>query len=100
LTPDQRYNRKLRLKILTYYSHGMPRCKICNEQRIEFLSIDHVNNNGAKLRKIEGSGIKFYRWLCKNHYPKGYQVLCHNCNAVKQLQLLRSKAISKEIPVH
>jgi len=24
--------------------------------------------------------MKMYRWLKKQGYPKGYQVLCFNCN--------------------
>lgn len=46
---------------------------------MEFLSIDHINGGGNRHREKVGSA-KVYAWLKKRGYPKGYQVLCHNCN--------------------
>jgi hypothetical protein len=72
---------KLKLEILVRYSGIKPKCACCAEPQIEFLTIDHIENNGAaerkKLRKL---GISFYRWLKQNNFPKGYRVLCMNCN--------------------
>lgn len=54
-------------------------CACCMESHIEFLGIDHTNGGGTKHRKaIKGAPI--YRWLRQNKYPKGFRVLCHNCN--------------------
>lgn len=38
--------------------------------------------DGAQHRKERGSGIKFYRWLKNNNFPKNLnlRVLCFNCN--------------------
>jgi hypothetical protein len=52
-----------------------------------FLTIDHIHDDGAeKRRTVEpGTGISLYRWLRKNSYPSGYQVLCFNCNQAKHI---------------
>ncbi|MFE1396776.1 hypothetical protein ACFW53_02415 [Nocardiopsis dassonvillei] len=50
------------------------------------LTIDHVDNNGAEHRReIGGGGEKLYRWLKREGYPPGYQVLCFNCNVGRHL---------------
>lgn len=72
-------NRALKLSVLTHYSSGKPECACCGESIVDFLSIDHINNDGAAHRKEIGQS-KLYGWLKKNKYPAGYQVLCMNCN--------------------
>jgi hypothetical protein len=61
-------------------------CQCCGENNPEFLTIDHINEDGAKHRKEIGksAGCNFYRWLRKNNYPKdNFQLLCYNCNCAK-----------------
>ncbi len=56
-------------------------CACCGESRLAFLAIDHPNNDGAAHRK---SGVdKIGNWLFKHNYPKGFRVLCHNCNCAR-----------------
>lgn len=76
---------KLKVEVLTYYSNGTPRCVCCGESIIYFLTIDHVNNNGAEHRKEINCSGTLYSWLKRNNYPEGYQVLCFNCNCGKQI---------------
>ena len=60
------------------------KCACCGETEWLFLTIDHINNDGAERRKTEhGSGTTFYRWLRNNDYPEDFQVLCYNCNLGK-----------------
>jgi len=69
-----------------YGAYGGYKCNCCNETERMFLSIDHVNNDGAAERKsgkYKSSGSAFYNWLCKNNFPSGYQVLCMNCQVGK-----------------
>jgi hypothetical protein len=73
-------HQKLRLEVLSRYSNGKLCCNCCGESIIAFLCIDHINGGGAKHRKKVGNSYRFYYWLKRNNYPKGYQVLCHNCN--------------------
>lgn len=75
---------KQKIKCFEYYCGGLPFCVCCGEKETMFLSIDHINGGGGKQKKeLGGGGGKMYRWLTKNNYPKGFQVLCHNCNQAK-----------------
>ncbi len=75
---------RLRLEIITHYGG---QCACCGEATIEFLAIDHINGGGNKHRKevigFNCGGEQFYRWLRKNEFPEGFQVLCANCNMAK-----------------
>lgn len=73
-----------RLKVLRYYSNGIPKCVCCGEDKYEFLSIDHIDGNGLKLSRELGYGRGgLMNWIIRNNYPKGFQILCHNCNFAK-----------------
>lgn len=76
-------NRQL-LKIKVFMAYGGVECACCKETNPIFLSIDHTNNDGSSHRKLIGND-KIYRFLLKNNFPEGYQVLCHNCNRGKYL---------------
>jgi hypothetical protein len=61
------------------------KCVCCGETIIEFLTVDHIDGKGSKHRrelKIS-SGGQFYYWLLRNNCPKGFQVMCWNCNHAK-----------------
>lgn len=73
-------------KSQVFAAYGGYTCKCCGEDEPMFLSIDHIDNNGAAERKsglYHGSGTAFYQWLRKNKFPSGYQVLCMNCQIGK-----------------
>ena len=75
------------LKQSTMKAYGS-KCACCGETNLEFLCIDHINGGGNKHRaqfKGSGGGRDIYRWLIKNNYPEGFQVLCFNCNHSKGL---------------
>jgi len=75
-----------RSKVLESYSGPVPRCACCGESERDFLTIDHVAGNAlADLRKlgIPRAGYPLYRWLIRNSFPAGFQVLCSNCNVSK-----------------
>lgn len=64
-----------------FEAYGGAFCACCGEAHIEFLSIDHINDDGAAHRKtFKGS---LHRWLAKHNFPPGYRVLCMNCNWVR-----------------
>jgi hypothetical protein len=73
---------KLKKEVIDHYG-GKCKCTPCSVEELDFLTIDHINNDGAKHRKEIGSNL--YRWLKKNNYPEGFQVLCCNCNYSKYL---------------
>ena len=61
------------------------RCACCGESHFEFLSVDHINNDGCVERRAGRShGYTLYRRLKKLGFPKDrYQLLCFNCNLAK-----------------
>ena len=79
---------KLKLRVYNHYSNFDIKCNCCGERHIEFLSIDHVNNDGAEHRRTQQHGMVFYTWIKRNNFPTGFQILCFNCNW--------SKAVDKE----
>jgi len=80
-------NYLLKVKVLTHYSNprGSMVCNTCGEQSPDALCIDHIKGGGYKhFSKLNKRGSNFYRWLIKNDYPEGFQVLCANCNLIKR----------------
>lgn len=75
--PCKQYRTKLREAALAAYGG---KCECCNEDRIEFLCIDHQGGGGTKHRKELGR-VTIFSWLKKNKYPSGFRVLCWNCNS-------------------
>ena len=89
-----------RLNILLHYSKyisnsNIPCCNCCGENsHVDFLTIDHIAGKNQmdsepeliKLgysSKLKGKGL--INWIIENNYPKGFQILCHNCNVAKGL---------------
>ncbi len=72
-----------------FNAYGGPVCKCCGETCMWFLTIDHINGNGGKHRseiyKCGEYGAGIYRWLKKNRFPYGFQVLCMNCNWARRI---------------
>ena len=86
---------KLKLETFTEYCDDGVRCKSCGKSDIEILTVDHIDGNGAEHRREIGlagmGGYNFYRWLKKNNYPDGFQILCFNCNFRKRNEQLKPK---------
>lgn len=102
----------IRLEALIHYSQDPPICACpdCGISDIRFLQLDHTKGDGAKQRRligqtqgdqkqvkrqkqkvsVGGNGLPY--WLKKHKWPKGFQVLCANCNYAKRT--------AKFCPVH
>ena len=67
------------------FSHYSPKviCQKCGFSDIRALSIDHVNGGGGKQGLY---GYFLYCWLEKNNFPTCFQVLCMNCQRIKQFE--------------
>ena len=102
LKPDYKAQQKervdnIRLKVLQYYSKHLsnsdiPCCWCCEESHIEFLALDHIagrkemdSESGLVKLGYSSSMVKtvLSNWIIKNNFPKGFQILCHNCNQAK-----------------
>lgn len=69
-----RWHKERRL-VIDHYGN---KCVCCGETIIEFLEVDHINNNGKSHRKITGSHI--CSWIIRHNYPTDLQLLCSKCN--------------------
>ena len=81
--------RTLKQKVLDKYGNC---CACCNETTYWFLTVDHVNGDGAEHRrqlrpKTKGSPPRrtLYSAVLKDPDPSRYQILCWNCNCGRQL---------------
>lgn len=75
-----RYRQIHREMVLDHYGRE---CACCGEAHPIFLTIDHVNGDGAEFARNHGSSHRrnLYRWLVTHGFPPGYQTLCWNCNS-------------------
>jgi hypothetical protein len=81
---------EIKSDVFSHYSKKLsnsttPCCNCCGENKfLIFLTIDHItgwkNYDEGPKRLV---GKEMYRFLQKNNYPTGYQVLCMNCNSAK-----------------
>lgn len=91
------YRQRLKLEILTHYSEKEPQCISCGFKDMRALCLDHTNDDGAAHRKKvfggarKGSSTAMYEWLKHNGFPKEFQVLCANCNLIKEFERKRPK---------
>jgi len=88
---NRKQYQKWKKMVLKHYGGDPPKCANCGYNNINCLEIDHLNNEGTTQRRElfgsqGGSGTRFYRWLIKNNFPPGYQILCKNCNWLKYLR--------------
>ena len=89
---------EIRLEVLQYYSKqlsksNIPCCRCCGEKsHVDFLAIDHIAgrkemDSAPELVKLGYSSSKklevLGHWIIENNFPKGFQILCHNCNMAK-----------------
>lgn len=76
---QQQRRQKLRTEVLRHYGAY---CACCGETQDKFLTIDHVNNDGAAHRRMIRKA-NICSWLRRKDYPSGFQVLCYNCNCAR-----------------
>ena len=79
------YHRRVRSEVIAKYGGT---CTCCGETQIEFLVIDHKNNDGNKERRTlygtnRGSSSSWYSKLKREDVRHDLQVLCNNCNIAK-----------------
>lgn len=77
---QREYKLKRRLFVIQKYGG---KCVCCKEKRHQFLTFDHVNNDGAKHRRETGGTKGIIKWIIDNDFPKSIQILCFNCNTAR-----------------
>ncbi len=76
-----------KIRVLTHYGKDKnlqccwEGCTVCDP---DMLSLDHINNDGAKDR-IRGTGNNLYLSVEREGYPDNFQTLCHNHQWKKEI---------------
>lgn len=82
----RRWRGDLKFEVLFHYSGGVLKCANCGFSDIRALCLDHLDGGGDAERKGVRTGWNYFRELKKRGFPKGYQVLCANCNLIKAIE--------------
>lgn len=85
------YVQKKRMMVIDHYTKGERKCQQCWFDKVECLAVDHIKNNWSKHRKQGYRQYSLYKSIVDNNYPEEYQILCCNCNWLKNILNLRSK---------
>jgi hypothetical protein len=76
---------KRQVKLEAFDAYGGRFCACCGETILEFLTLDHINNDGAQHRRENRIKGPIYGWLARHGWPPGFQVLCMQCNFGKRM---------------
>ena len=79
---DRTLRKKYKMMVYEHYGKDGIKCACCGEDEIEFLTLDHIYNNGGHHRKKLGYK-HLNHWIIQNNYPPIFQLLCMNCNFAK-----------------
>lgn len=88
---EDRKCKTLSVKVMFFnlISNGNIRCECCGIDDIDFLTLDHIQNDGAKEKKelSNGQGGEWlYAKIMKKEYilsSERYRILCFNCNSAR-----------------
>ncbi len=79
-------DKNFKLKAAAIQKYG-GKCTCCGESTFDFLTFDHINNDGKSHRVLlfgeNRAGTSFYRWLNTNKIQDNIQLLCANCHLAK-----------------
>jgi hypothetical protein len=73
---------RARQNVLRHYSPDL-KCQRCGFSDFRALTLDHIDGGGnqhRRKRKIR----QLFMWVKRHNYPKGFQVLCMNCQFIKR----------------
>lgn len=84
---NRKYIESRKRKVFEHY--GGSKCGMCEIDDFDVLTVDHINCGGTKHRRSfkNYDGQAIYRWIIKNNFPKGFRILCRNCNWKEHLRL-------------
>lgn len=91
------WNKKRRRELMEMLCGGKPRCVTCMYADIRALVFDHINNDAqddTPSGRATGPGL--FKVVEKT--PRRFQVLCQNCNAIKQFENSTNMHINRRMP--
>ena len=84
---SDRMRRYLKIAKGQVFNHYGWKCNCCPETTPQFLTVDHVNNDGYKdiCYGKRRTGFHLYKSIINQGFPPRYQILCMNCNHGKRM---------------
>jgi hypothetical protein len=61
------------------------KCDCCGEANPLFLTVDHINNDGAEHRRRLKNSSRVKAEIVRLNFPPEYRLLCYNCNSGREL---------------
>ena len=87
-------NDEIRQEVLDAYGG---KCAECGEADRNVLQVDHIDGGGHQhLKEISNSLSK---WLLRNGFPEGYQLLCGNCHIRKTKRDVQQARLDKQAEI-
>ena len=71
---------RLRQEVIDGYGG---KCTCCGETEREFLTVEHLNGDGCKERKVMHYD-QMLQQIINEEFPSRYTILCMNCNFAKR----------------
>jgi len=94
------YRDKVKKEVISFYSQGSMQCNHCGFNNLDALCVDHIENDGSEWRKknscssrSNSSGQNTFELLKKLGFPPGMQILCANCNLIKEINRKRENRL-------
>ena len=92
---------QFKLEVFTHYSKeisdsDVPICACCRIDDIRFLTLDHIDGRKhLPKREQKLKTLPLWRHIKNTGFPKGYQILCYNCNIAKGTSLYYPHQLDK-----
>lgn len=80
LNYSSEYEMRIKIMAFHFYSGGLMKCDICDEDDIDILTLDHIN---GRCESNNLTGSKLYRYILREGFPDGFRVLCRNCQRLE-----------------
>jgi ssDNA-binding Zn-finger/Zn-ribbon topoisomerase 1 len=78
-------------KLAAFEKLGGAFCRGCGETELEFLTLGHLNGDGAKDRSDNGRRTIYLEIARGIRSPEDYSVQCRNCNCGENLEAVHSR---------
>ncbi len=77
---------QLKFQVIEKYSNNEFRCQCCGENTYDFLTVEHINNDGHEDSKKFRSSRNWYFNLLDNDLYDKITIACWNCNCGRNIR--------------
>ena len=78
--------KRLKYEVIKKYSKNKIECMCCGEDVYDFLTIEHIKNDGNEDSKKFKSSRKWYKHLIEKNLYDRITIACWNCNCGRNIR--------------